>query len=172
MNGETLRSLGDQEYDIVKSVENMTKYAVMIEEPKKIRYALEKAWHLVTTGRPGPVWIDIPVNFQGLYIETDELEGYDPQEDDALLPPPVEAETVNTIIEKIKNAKRPVFYAGYGIRLSGAYDKFRDVIEKLNIPIVTYWNAIDLIETDHPLYCGRAGNMGDRPGNFAIQNAE
>ena len=172
MNGEKLRSLGDQEYDIVKSVENMTKYAVMIEEPKKIRYALEKAWHLATTGRPGPVWIDIPVNFQGSYIETDELEGYDPQEDDALLPPPVEAETVNTIIEKIKNAKRPVFYAGYGIRLSGAYDKFRDVIEKLNIPIVTYWNAIDLIETDHPLYCGRAGNMGDRPGNFAIQNAD
>ena len=85
-----LRAMGDQEYDIVKSVEPMTKYATMIEDPKQIRYALEKAWHLATTGRPGPVWIDIPVNFQGGYIETDELEGYNPSEDDSLLPPSVD----------------------------------------------------------------------------------
>lgn len=167
-----LRAMGDQEYDIVKSVEPMTKYAVMIEDPKQIRYALEKGWHLATTGRPGPVWIDIPVNYQGGYIETDELEGYDPAEDDALLPPPVEESTIQTILEKIKNAKRPVFHAGYGIRLSGGYDAFRAVADKLNIPVVTYWNAVDLIEDEHPLYCGRAGNMGDRPGNWAIQNAD
>ena len=167
-----LRAMGDQEYDIVKSVEHMTKYAVMIEDPKQIRYALEKAWHLATTGRPGPVWIDIPVNYQGGYIETDELAGYDPQEDDANLPPAVDEDTIQTVIEKIKNAKRPVFHAGYGIRLSGGYEKFREVAEKLNIPIVTYWNAVDLIEDDNPLYCGRAGNMGDRPGNWAIQNAD
>lgn len=167
-----LRSMGDQEYDIVKSVEPMTKYAVMIEEPQRIRYILEKAWHLATTGRPGPVWIDIPVNFQGTYIDTDDLEGYDSSEDDKQLPPPISQETVAEIINKIKNAKRPVFYAGYGIRLSGAYNVFRAVIEKLSIPIVTYWNAIDLIEDEHHLYCGRAGNMGDRPGNWAIQNAD
>ena len=167
-----LRAMGDQEYDIVKSVEHMTKYAVMIEDPKQIRYALEKAWHLATTGRPGPVWIDIPVNYQGGYIETDELAGYDPQEDDANLPPAVDEDTIQTVIGKIKNAKRPVFHAGYGIRLSGGYEKFREVAEKLNIPIVTYWNAVDLIEDDNPLYCGRAGNMGDRPGNWAIQNAD
>ncbi|MDO5156748.1 MAG: thiamine pyrophosphate-binding protein [Eubacteriales bacterium] len=167
-----LRAMGDQEYDIVKSVENMTKYAVMIEEPKQIRYALEKAWHLATTGRPGPVWIDIPVNYQGGYIETDELEGYDPTEDDAKLPPAVDETTIRIVLEKIKNAKRPVFHAGYGIRLSGGYDEFRKVAEKLNIPVVTYWNAVDLIEDEHPLYCGRAGNMGDRPGNWAIQNAD
>ena len=167
-----LRAMGDQEYDIVKSVEPMTKYAVMIEDPKQIRYALEKGWHLAPTGRPGPVWIDIPVNYQGGYIETDELEGYDPAEDDALLPPPVEESTIQTILEKIKNAKRPVFHAGYGIRLSGGYDAFRAVADKLNIPVVTYWNAVDLIEDEHPLYCGRAGNMGDRPGNWAIQNAD
>lgn len=167
-----LRALGDQEYDIVKSVQHMTKYAVMIEDPKNIRYELEKAWHLATTGRPGPVWIDIPVNFQGSFIETDELEGYDSAEDDKLLPPPVDNETVSAIIEKIKKAKRPVFHAGYGIRLSGGYEQFRKVLEKLNIPVVTYWNAVDLIENDHPLYCGRAGNMGDRPGNWAIQNAD
>ena len=167
-----LRSMGDQEYDIVRSVENMTKYAVMIEDPADIKYALEKGWHLATTGRPGPVWIDIPVNFQGSYIETDELKGYDPEEDCKALPPMVSEKLVKTVIEKIKNAKRPVFHAGYGIRLSGAYSEFRKLADKLNIPVVTYWNAIDLIEDDHPLYCGRAGNMGDRPGNWAIQNAD
>ena len=170
--GERLRAMGDQEYDIVRSVEPMTKYATMIEDISQIRYALEKAWHLATTGRPGPVWIDIPVNYQGFYIETDELEGYDPAEDDAKLPPKVSDNLVNTVIEKIKRAKRPVFHAGYGIRLSGGYNVFREVAEKLNIPIVTYWNAVDLIEDDNPLYVGRAGNMGDRPGNWAIQNAD
>ena len=171
-DGKPLRAVGDQEYDIVRSVEPMTKYAVMIEDPKMIRYALEKGWHLATTGRPGPVWIDIPVNYQGMYIETEELEGYSSKEDDKELPPAVEKEVIETVIEKIKNAKRPVFHAGYGIRLSGAYDTFRKVMEKLNIPVVTYWNAVDLIEDEHPLYCGRAGNMGDRPGNWAIQNAD
>lgn len=170
--GEPLRAMGDQEYDIVKSVEHMTKYAVMIEDPMQIRYALEKAWHLATTGRPGPVWIDIPVNYQGGYIETDDLIGYDPADDDSKLPPEVSEDVIATVLEKIKKAKRPVFHAGYGIRLSGGYDMFRKVAEKLNIPIVTYWNAVDLIEDENPLYCGRAGNMGDRPGNWAIQNAD
>ena len=167
-----LRAMGDQEYDIVKSVEPMTKYAVMIEDPKTIRYSLEKAWYLATTGRPGPVWIDIPVNYQGSYIETDELTGYNPEEEDNALPAPVSDDIVKNVLDKIKKAKRPVFHAGYGIRLSGAYNVFREVATKLNIPIVTYWNAIDLIEDDNPLYCGRAGNMGDRPGNWAIQNAD
>ncbi len=170
--GHPLRAMGDQEYDIVKSVEPMTKYAVMIEDPKQIRYALEKGWHLATTGRPGPVWLDIPVNYQGMYIETDDLPGYDPAEDDAKLPPAVDDATIAAVLEKIRHAERPVFHAGYGIRLSGAYEAFRRVAEKLNIPIVTYWNAIDLVEDEHPLYIGRAGNMGDRPGNWAIQNAD
>ncbi len=172
LEGYPIRAVGDQEYDIVKSVEPMTKYAVMVEDPLQIRYVLEKAYHLATTGRPGPVWIDIPVNFQGCYIETDDLKGYDEAEDAVLLPPAVEESVIDTIIEKIKNAKRPVFHAGYGIRLSGGYDMFHEVAEKLNIPVVTYWNAVDLIEDEHPLYCGRAGNMGDRPGNWAIQNAD
>ena len=170
--GAEVRAMGDQEYDIVKSVEPMTKYAVMIEDPAMIRYALEKAWHLATTGRPGPVWVDIPVNFQGGYIETETLAAYDPAEDDAKLPPPVSEDTIQTVLAKIRAAKRPVFHAGYGIRLSGAYTAFRSVLEKLNIPVVTYWNAVDLIEDEHPLYTGRAGNMGDRPGNWAIQNAD
>lgn len=171
-DGLPLRAVGDQEYDITKSVAPMTKYATMLEDSNQIRYVLEKAWHLATTGRPGPVWIDIPVNYQGGYIETDSLPGYDPAQDDARLPPPVDDATVQMVLEKIRNAKRPVFHAGYGIRLSGGYAAFRAVAEKLNIPIVTYWNAVDLIEDENPLYCGRAGNMGDRPGNWAIQNAD
>lgn len=167
-----LRAMGDQEYDIVKSVSNMTKYAVMIEDPMRIRYELEKAWHLANTGRPGPVWIDIPVNFQGSFIDTELLQGYDSTEDDSKLPPDVSDEIVSEVIDKVKKAKRPVFYAGYGIRLSGGYSQFREAAEKLNIPIVTYWNAVDLIEDDCDLYCGRGGNMGDRPGNWAVQNAD
>ncbi len=170
--GARLRSMGDQEFDIVRAAGAMTKYAVMIEDPLRIRYELERAWHLAVTGRPGPVWIDIPVNFQGCLIETGELQGYDSREDDQLLPPPMREDVARRILDKIKKAKRPVFHAGYGIRLSGGYEAFRKAIEKLNIPVVTYWNAIDLLETDHPLYVGRAGNMGDRPGNWAIQNAD
>ena len=170
--GQPLRAMGDQEYDIVRSVEPMTKYAAMLEDPADIRYMLEKAWHLATTGRPGPSWIDIPVNFQGSYIETDDLRGYSHKEDDALLPEPLDNEVVAEVLGKIRKAKRPVFHAGYGIRLSGGYEAFRRVLDKLGIPVVTYWNAVDLIEDDHPLYVGRAGNMGDRPGNWAIQNAD
>ena len=118
-DGLPLRAVGDQEYDITKSVAPMTKYATMLEDPNQIRYVLEKAWHLATTGRPGPVWIDIPVNYQGGYIETDSLPGYDPAQDDARLPPPVDDATVQMVLEKIRHAKRPVFHAGYGVRLSG-----------------------------------------------------
>ena len=170
--GLPLRAVGDQEYDIVKSVAPMTKFAAMLEDPQQIRFLLEKAWHLATTGRPGPVWLDIPVNYQGMYIDTDSLPGYDPTAEDAALPPPVEEDTIRRVLDLVAGAKRPVFHAGYGIRLSGGYEAFRQAAEKLNIPIVTYWNAVDLVEDDHPLYCGRAGNMGDRPGNWAIQNAD
>ena len=174
--GYKLRSVGDQEFDITKSVSCMCKYAVMLEDPKKIRFVLEKAFHLATTGRPGPVWIDVPVNYQGMVIETEGLEAYDgsdeQKKDDSLLPEKVDIKIVQTVIEKIKNAKRPVLYAGNGIRLSGGFDEFRTAVEKLGIPVCTYWDAIDLIETEHPLYVGRGGNMGDRPGNFAVQNAD
>ena len=133
---------------------------------------LEKAWHLATTGRPGPVWIDVPVNYQGSYIETDELKGYDPSKDDSELPPKVGDDTIKIILKKIKNAKRPVIYAGGGIRLSGGYEAFKKVAKLLGVPVVTYWNSIDVIEDTDPLYCGRGGNMGDRPGNFAVQNSD
>ncbi len=171
-DGLPLRAVGDQEFDITRAVKCMCKYAEMLEDPTRIRYMLEKAWHLATTGRPGPCWIDIPVNFQGLTIETDDLPGYDPREDAATLPAPLPMETVQAVLEKIRAAQRPVIYAGNGIRLSGGYETFRRVADHLGVPVCTYWDAIDLMENDHPLYVGRGGNMGDRPGNFAIQNAD
>lgn len=170
--GLPLRAVGDQEYDITKSVSAMCKYAVMIEDPQDIRYALEKGYHLAMTGRRGPVWIDIPVNYQGAMIETDTLRGYDPEEDKAIMPKNVSRETVRNILEKIRQSRRPVLYAGNGIRLSEGYSAFREVLDKLGVPVATCWDSIDAIENDHPLYVGRGGIMGDRAGNFAVQNAD
>ena len=174
--GAVLRSMGDQEFDIVTSVKNMTKYAVSIENPKDIRFELERAYHLATTGRMGPAWIDVPVNFQGIMIDTSKLKSYfgssKQKSDDKILPPKVKENDIKKIISLISKAKRPVIYAGFGIRLSNSFTEFRKLIKKLNIPIVTYWDSIDLIESNNDLYCGRAGNMGDRAGNFAVQNSD
>ena len=170
--GLNIRAGGDQEFDITCTVECMTKYCEMIEDPKRIRYALEKALYFATTGRPGPCWIDIPVNYQGCIIETDELEGFDPAGEENDIPAPVADATVEEIIEKIKAAKRPVLYAGNGVRLAGAFDIFETVVPKLNIPVVTGWDNIDMMADEDPLYVGRGGIMGDRAGNFAAQNAD
>lgn len=170
--GLNIRAMGDQEFDITKSAAAMTKYAQMVTDPKQIRYCMEKALYIATTGRPGPCWIDIPVNFQGFYVDTDELDGFDPAEYEAQLAPHVTDEQVDAIIDKIKNAKRPVLYAGNGIRISGGYESFKKVVELLNIPVATGWDSIDEIYDEHPLYVGRGGIMGDRAGNFAVQNSD
>lgn len=170
--GLGIRAGGDQEFDITKSVAAMTKYCEMIEDPKRIRYALEKALYLATHGRPGPCWLDIPLNFQGGMIETDELYGYDPAEDAATLAPKPDAQTIDAVIEKLKSAKRPVLYAGNGVRLSGGFETFRAIVPRLNVPVVTGWDNIDMMADADPLYVGRGGIMGDRAGNFAVQNAD
>ncbi len=169
--GLNLRSMGDQEFDICKTVDSMTKYCEMVIDPKKIKYCLQKAIHIAKSGRQGPCWLDIPLNVQGAYIETDDLEEYNVEEYNRKLPK-LNGDILDTIIEKIKCSKRPVLYAGSAIRYSGAYNSFLELIEKLNIPIVTAWNSIDLIYDEHPLYVGRGGNMGDRAGNFAVQNSD
>lgn len=166
--GLPLRAMGDQEFDIIKSAQPMTKYAVMLEKPEEIRYCLEKAFYEACSGRQGPAWIDVPLDVQGAYIETDSLKSFTPGEPDAK----VSEELINRVIEKIRSSERPVFNAGNGIRLSGGFNSFRRLIELLNIPVVTGWNSIDLIEDGHRLYSGRAGIMGDRAGNFAVQNSD
>lgn len=170
--GVGIRAGGDQEFDITKAVACMTKYCEMIENPIRIRYALEKALYLAKHGRPGPCWIDIPLNYQGYYIETDDLEPYHPEEDSYLFPQAISENVVLEVLNRVKEAKRPVFYAGNGIRLANAFPIFKKVIKKLNIPVVTGWDNIDMMADNDPLYVGRAGIMGDRTGNFAVQNSD
>lgn len=174
-SGLDIRTMGVQEYDIVKSVDSMTKYAMMVEDPKKIRYHLEKALYLASHGRPGPAWLDIPLNVQSAQVETEELEGFDNQEEElkaAQKEVHMEESSIEWILEKIKKARRPVLFAGHGIRLAGAYDSFQKLVNLLGIPVVTGMSSIDLMEQDHPLYVGRNGGTGNRAGNFAVQNSD
>ena len=294
-NGTRLRAMGDQEFDITKSIDCMTKYSEMLTDPYRVRYALEKCIYLSQTGRPGPCWLDIPVDIQGKFIETDELIGFDPADyaaggdgwatstdattrsdayplcrnafarspyeanavdhatvtsaradevDHATVAsaqanavdhatgtvaqanavdrasvtstaasapaasasaavmsspaamaaeayavahripadadttkreaavPPVDPQQVQTILEKIRASRRPIFYTGNGIRIAGAETLFLEVAHRLGIPVVVGWNGPDIIPSDDPLYVGRPGGRGDRPGNLAVQNAD
>lgn len=294
-NGTRLRAMGDQEFDITKSIDCMTKYSEMLTDPYRVRYALEKCIYLSQTGRPGPCWLDIPVDIQGKFIETDELIGFDPADyaaggdgwatsadattrsdayplcrnafarspyeanavdhatvtsaqahavdhatvtvapahavdhatvasaqanavarasvtgTAASIPavsgsaaamtspaamaaeayaaahripadadttkreaavPPVDPQQVQTILEKIRASRRPIFYTGNGIRIAGAESLFLEVAHRLGIPVVVGWNGPDIIPSDDPLYVGRPGGRGDRPGNLAVQNAD
>lgn len=169
--GLKLRTLGPQEFDIVSSLENFTKYAVRLLDARDVQYCMEKAFYLAQNGRPGPCWIDIPVDIQGTMVETDELCHYIPEEQNNIRPDDLK-EKIDTIIGKLSKAKRPIIYAGNGIRISGATAALDKLTEKLGIPVVTCWDSIDLIETENPYYAGRAGTMGNRSGNFAVQNSD
>ena len=196
-SGVGIRAMGDQEFDITKAIDCMTKYSEMVIDPMRIRYCLEKAIYLAYSGRPGPAWLDIPLNVQGAYIETEELIGFSQEDYEAggdgwaapsgskteadnagqgekrqVLPPAVTRETARVIIEKIKKSQRPVINAGNGIRIGHAFEGFSRVVEKLGVPVVTGWDSEDCMPDDHPLYTGRGGGMGDRAGNFAIQNSD
>lgn len=171
-SGLPLRQVGDQEFDITATVANMTKYAVMVVEKYRVRYHLERALYLATHGRPGPCWLDIPLNIQAALIDPEKLDAYNPEEDAAILPPPVKPQTAAEVIELIRRSKHPVIMAGAGIRLAGAHDDFIRLIDKLHVPVVTPWNSHDNIWSDHPLYAGRPGNMGERAGNFVVQNCD
>ena len=167
-SGLPLRCLGNQEINIVPVVKPLTKYAVMITNPKTIRMELEKALHLATSGRPGPVWLDIPLDIQGSQIDPETLEAYLPEPEDYA----PDNSQIAEIVDRLQKAERPVIYAGNGIRIADAYPEFAALVEALKIPVVTAWNSIDLMETEDPCYVGRAGTMGDRAGNFAVQNSD
>lgn len=167
-----LRQLGDQEFQIVDCAKYMTKYSVMITEPTEIRYHLEKAWYLANHGRKGPVWIDVPVDVQATLVEPKELKGFDESEVCLSEEPVYDTKITQEVFGHIKAAKRPVILAGTGVRLSGAYEAFRKLTDKLQIPVVTAWNAHDLLEDEYPYYCGRPGSVGTRGGNFVVQNSD
>lgn len=172
-----LRQLGDQEFDIIRSVSNMTKYAVMVTEPMQIAYHLEKALFLARDGRGGPVWLDIPLDVQGALIETGELSHFDPQVERLAPASGVDlaehaAIAARTILQKIGEAKAPLILAGTGVRLGGAQELLLKLIDKLGIPVVTAWNANDTVAWDNPYFAGMPGTVGTRPGNFAVQNCD
>jgi len=167
-----LRQLGDQEFNITDCVSALTKFSQMIVNPNDIAYLLEKALYIATHGRPGPVWLDVPLNVQGTIIETETLRHYDQMENDEENPLKITDNNIKEIINKLKHAKRPVIFAGSAIRSSGAYDDFLELIDKLQIPVVTAWNAHDVLWDEHPLYCGRPGTIGNRGGNFVVQKSD
>ena len=170
--GLDLRQLGDQEWNIVSTVDSMTKYAYMIKNPNEIKYVLQKALYLATSGRPGPCWIDVPLDIQGAIIDTDDLIEFNEDELDIDLGVKVTKDTIENVISKLKSAKRPVIYAGSAIRTNNAHDEFLKLVNKLQIPVVNAWNATDSLEYDNKLTVGCGGSFGDRPANFAVQNSD
>lgn len=170
--GLPLRQLGDQELDIEELVRPITKYAAMVTDPATIRYHLEKALYLATTGRPGPVWLDIPLDVQAASVDPDALPAFDPAEVDEPWRETDCAAAARTILDRIAAAERPVVLVGSGVRLSGAHGAFLQLIDRLGIPVVTAWNAHDSLWNDHPLYAGRPGTVGDRGGNMVTQSAD
>jgi acetolactate synthase-1/2/3 large subunit len=171
-----LRQLGDQEADIVAMVANITKYTVLIDDPLTIRYHLERAWRLAQSGRPGPCWLDIPVDVQAASINPASLRGYDPAEErhaqDTIAGDPSRLEAdCRAVLRRIRNAKRPVILAGTGVRAAHAVAEFDELFHRLGVPVTTAWTH-DIIATDDPLFCGRQGTIGDRAGNFTVQNAD
>ncbi|HEV3271594.1 MAG TPA: thiamine pyrophosphate-binding protein [Candidatus Methylacidiphilales bacterium] len=166
-----LRQLGDQEVDIIHAVQKMTKYARLVLDPNTIRFELEKALHLAESGRPGPCWLDIPVDVQAAMIDPDALAGYVP---DSAPPPYLPADVgaiVGGVLERIRAAERPVLLVGAGVRLAEALDLLEEIADLLKIPVATAWMP-DLLPTDNPYYCGRQGSLGTRAGNFTVQNAD
>lgn len=165
-----LRQLGDQEVDIISVVKPLTKYAVMVTDPNTIKYHLDKAIFLAQNGRKGPVWLDIPINIQAAIIDEKKLKNYNPKEDKINFPN--YTKKIKTIISKLKTAKRPLIVAGHGIRLSKSENLFKQFLKKVNIPVVTTFNGIDLLDDNSKNFTGRIGTVGQRSGNFTLQNAD
>lgn len=168
INGQGIRQMGMQELDIISVVKPITKYAALVDDPKSIRYHIERALYEATHGRKGPVWLDIPLDVQATMIDEDSLAGFVPDEDECTRI----SEQVSEIIERINKSERPVLLAGNGIRLADAIPEFEELIDLLQIPVLTTWNGIDLVEETHPLYYGRPGGLGHRYANFMQQNSD
>ena len=165
-----IRQLGDQELNIVDVVRPITKYAALIRNAEDVRYELEKAWFLCQNGRPGPVWLDVPLDIQSSIIDESSLRGYLPEPEQFL--PGIPERQMSEITEKLLKAQRPAVIAGIGVRHSGAAGLLRELAEKHKIPLLTSISGIDLVESDHPLFSGRPGILGERGANFIMQNSD
>lgn len=164
----TVRTKGFQELDIVSIVKPITKYAVTVINPYDIKKELDKAVYYCKEGRPGPVWLDIPLDVQAAMIDEEKLAGFIPEKKAI---PDFDMQAAK-VVEAIKKAKRPVILAGYGIKVSGAEKLFRQFLQKLQIPVMTTWKAMDLLPDEYPLFIGRPGCIGQRAANFAQQNSD
>lgn len=164
-----LRQLGDQEINIIDIVKPVTKYAQMLKNPLEVKQKIDEAVYWANEGRKGPVWLDIPLNIQAALIETENLLEFTPP----LIEKTNGLETqVDELLQLLNRAERPLIIAGNGIRLAGARELFLDLIEKYKIPVVSSFLGCDIIPSEHPLFIGRVGTIGNRPGNFAVQNSD
>lgn len=169
LRGRPLRQSGVQEVDVVSMVKPITKYAVTVDSPENVRKCFEEAiWHM-RNGRPGPVWLDVPLDVQAAPIDPSSLAGFEPLIDSNQ--PDLSKELVQ-LKKLLADSKRPLMLAGHGVRISGAAKLFKELVEKLGIPCVFTWNASDLLAWDNPLYIGRPGVVAARSPNFAIQNCD
>lgn len=167
-----LRQLGDQEADIVSIVAPITKYAKTVVNPLDIKYELDKAIAIALDGRPGPVWLDIPLDVQGAMVDETKFREFDPAEIIDPVKHSLVDEQIRQLLERIKTAKSPVVYVGNGVRLAKREKEFITLVEKLNIPVVTAISGSDIIWHDHPLCFGKPGICGDRIGNIMVQNSD
>jgi len=166
-----LRQLGDQEVDIISMVKGITKYAALVQDPQSIRHHLDLALHHAQSGRPGPCWLDIPVDVQGAQVDPETLLPGEAAGDDGVMASEQVATYGRQVIDALASAERPVILAGTGVRLAQAENLMLSVAGQLGIPVTTAWTH-DLIPSDHPLFCGRPGTIGTRAGNFTVQNAD
>lgn len=166
-----LRQFGVQEADIVSVVKSLTKYAVMVNDSQDILFELEKAAFLAKSGRPGPVWVDVPLDVQGATVDMELLRHFIPEANELVKPAP-SANAIDDLRKKLLTAKRPIIIAGNGIRLGGAVELLRQFVENTNIPVGVSYLGADLLPSEHPQYVGRLGIKGDRAGNFAVMNAD
>lgn len=161
-----LRQLGDQEINIIDIVKPITKYAVMITDKNSIKYHLQKALYLAKNGRPGPVWLDIPLDIQGAIVNEDDLYSFTPEQK-------VNCDSkIDLVIKALQDAKRPVLIVGNGVTLSDAKDEINELVSNLKIPTIGTFARYDIIKNDHEYYFGRFGTIGNRMANFTVQNAD
>lgn len=166
-----LRQLGDQEVDIIKIVSPITKFAQMITDANDVKYVLQKAIYEATNGRPGPVWLDVPMNIQGALVDETKLKEFVAPEH--LISNEHQLnEQIQEIVTRLKTAERPVILAGHGIRIAGGINELHQLLNNTEIPVVTTFNGIDIIDEDHKNYIGRFGTLGNRAGNFTVQNSD
>ncbi len=168
--GKGVRQMGPQEVDIVSLVKPITKYAVTVMEPNQIKFHLDKAVYLAKDGRPGPVWIDIPLDVQGAIIDENKLKIFNKSK--RVVRKGAWNDKISNLIRLINKSKRPIILAGNGVRAGNGISVFREIVSKINIPVLTTWRAMDILPEDDVLYIGRPGLIGQRGANFAQQNAD